>query len=167
MLHSATSRLVCLRLAPASVIVTSTSTRIPTRLRALVSSPHISRRKHHSDFPSRTQTHCSSCSSPLPTPLPICPKCKHIEPISPDMGYHEMLGFDYEPNPFDIDTGALRHRFRKAITVAHPDRWAGSNEVCISISVGAAHVGFLSWVGQRATHSVTFNNTEQCEPNAW
>ncbi|CAL1695831.1 unnamed protein product [Somion occarium] len=44
------------------------------------------------------------------------------------MGYHEMFGFTYEPNPFDIDISALRPRFRKAITVVHPDRWAGRDE---------------------------------------
>lgn len=146
MLRSTPARFACFRIAHVhsrSLVLGSLSGRLHSWPQSPTpSSIRVLRRELHSDFPSSTQRQCPACSAPLPTPLPICPKCKHIEPISPDMGYHEMFGFNYEPNPFDIDTVTLRHRFRKAITVAHPDRWAGRDEVCINYQVRTTHVVF-------------------------
>lgn len=144
MLRSTATRLVCFRAASHySTAVKPITNRLNSHLQSITfCSPRVFRRGIHSDLPPSTQKQCPSCSFPLPTPLPICPKCKHIEPVSPEMSYHEMFGFDYEPNPFNIDTSALRQMFRKAITVAHPDKWAGSDEVRISLSLGAVHVVF-------------------------
>ncbi|CCM07096.1 uncharacterized protein FIBRA_09423 [Fibroporia radiculosa] len=41
------------------------------------------------------------------------------------MTYHEMLGAQYEPNPFVVDTVEIKQRFRDLQSVVHPDRWVG------------------------------------------
>jgi len=41
------------------------------------------------------------------------------------MTYHEMLGVPYEPNPFVVDTVAIKQELRQLQTVVHPDRWVG------------------------------------------
>ncbi|KAM5536192.1 hypothetical protein V8D89_010091 [Ganoderma adspersum] len=77
-----------------------------------------------SDTPKR----CPSCSTPLPSSLPVCPKCFYIAPIPESMTYHEMLGTPYEPNPFVVDPRQLKDQFRAAQAVVHPDRWVGKPE---------------------------------------
>jgi molecular chaperone HscB len=78
---------------------------------------------------------CPSCSAPLPTPLPACPKCSFISPVSLEVPKHELFGIDYEPNPFIIDTSALRHKFRELQRVVHPDVWSGSDKVHLCVSL--------------------------------
>lgn len=77
---------------------------------------------------------CPACSNPLPTALPICPKCLYISNIPKSMSYHEMLGASYTPNPFIVDPSQLKSKFRQVQSVVHPDRWAGRSKVCISNS---------------------------------
>ncbi|KAH9950340.1 Co-chaperone Hsc20 [Amylocystis lapponica] len=71
---------------------------------------------------------CPQCSTPLPTPLPVCPRCSYISTIPSSMSYHEMLGSQYEPNPFLVDNLELKNRFRDLQSVIHPDRWVGTSE---------------------------------------
>lgn len=79
-----------------------------------------------------TTKQCPSCSTPLPTALPICPNCSYIHSVSPEQSYHELFGLSYEPNPFNIDTSALRRQFILAQGVVHPDKWSGKPKVCYS-----------------------------------
>ncbi|EGO02234.1 hypothetical protein SERLA73DRAFT_178082 [Serpula lacrymans var. lacrymans S7.3] len=67
---------------------------------------------------------CPSCGSPLPTPLPACPKCFYIARLHQSIPYHEVFGFPYDPNPFVVDTSTLKRRFHDAQRVCHPDAWA-------------------------------------------
>ena len=76
-----------------------------------------------------TPKRCPSCSTPLPSSLPVCPKCFYIAPIPESMTYYEMLGTPYEPNPFVVDPRHLKDQFRAAQAVVHPDRWVGKQEV--------------------------------------
>lgn len=80
-------------------------------------------------FPQSALSICPSCSQPLPTPLPVCPACEHIEPIPSGMSYHQIMGFDYEPNPFQVDHATLRARFLAIQRLVHPDRWAAKSPV--------------------------------------
>ncbi|KAI0735160.1 hypothetical protein C8Q76DRAFT_711216 [Earliella scabrosa] len=94
-----------------------------TRLQRPIQTPVVlSARKTHSNASSRPKL-CPSCSSPLPTALPVCTKCAYISPIPESMTYHEMLGTPYEPNPFVVDVAALKNQFRAVQAVVHPDRW--------------------------------------------
>ena len=52
--------------------------------------PSIGVRRNHDGSANRVKT-CPSCSSPLPTALPVCSNCSYIEPIPKSMSYHEML----------------------------------------------------------------------------
>ena len=45
------------------------------------------------------------------------------------MTYHEMLGVPYEPNPFVVDTAAIKRHLRQLQNVVHPDRWVGKPQV--------------------------------------
>ena len=45
------------------------------------------------------------------------------------MTYHEMLGVPYEPNPFIVDTAAIKRHLRQLQNVVHPDRWVGKPQV--------------------------------------
>ena len=76
---------------------------------------------------------CPSCSAPLPTTLPACPKCRHISLVPKDLPKHELFGLSYDPNPFDIDDAALKGAFRNLQRVIHPDLWSGSDHVRIRI----------------------------------
>ena len=98
----------------------------------LTASPGISRRNQSttSSGPKR----CPSCSTPLPTSLPVCPKCFHITPIPESMTYHEMLGTPYEPNPFVVDVRQLKDQFRAVQAIVHPDRWVGKPPVCARLN---------------------------------
>ncbi|KAI0296206.1 hypothetical protein BC826DRAFT_1005881 [Russula brevipes] len=54
---------------------------------------------------------CPSCGAPLPTRLPACPKCFHIErPVD-------------HPNPFIINESQLKNNFRRMQRYVHPDLW--------------------------------------------
>ncbi|KAI0825125.1 Co-chaperone Hsc20 [Trametes gibbosa] len=79
-------------------------------------------RSKHSDVSNQPKL-CPSCSSLLPTALPVCSKCSYIEPIPQSMTYHEMLGTPYEPNPFLVNVPQLKMQLRAVQTVVHPDRW--------------------------------------------
>lgn len=74
---------------------------------------------------------CTSCGKPLPTPLPACPNCSHIESIPSNPSYYELLGLDVDPklNPFVIDSKDLQQKFRKVQMYIHPDVWASRGEV--------------------------------------
>ncbi|KAI0639412.1 Co-chaperone Hsc20 [Trametes polyzona] len=85
-------------------------------------SPSIGARRNHDGSANRVKT-CPSCSSPLPTALPVCSNCSYIEPIPKSMSYHEMLGASYEPNPFVVDVAKLKNQFRAVQAIVHPDRW--------------------------------------------
>ncbi|KAI0078874.1 Co-chaperone Hsc20 [Panus rudis PR-1116 ss-1] len=100
----------------------------PSRTSLSLFSTAATLRNDSSLFPAHKLRRCPSCSYLLPTPLPVCPNCKHIEPVGRDALYHELLGFDYDANPFNVDQSQLRDRFRKAMTVVHPDLWAGRND---------------------------------------
>ncbi|KAH9937696.1 uncharacterized protein B0H18DRAFT_1206488 [Fomitopsis serialis] len=76
-----------------------------------------------------TPRSCPQCSAPLTTPLPVCTKCYWISNIPAEMTYHEMLGVPYEPNPFVVDTVAIKQELRQLQTVVHPDRWVGKERV--------------------------------------
>ncbi|KAH9849752.1 Co-chaperone Hsc20 [Lenzites betulinus] len=82
----------------------------------------VGSRNKHTDV-SKCPKLCPSCSSPLPTALPVCSNCSFIEPIPQSMTYHEMLGTPYEPNPFLVDVLHLKKQFRAVQSVVHPDRW--------------------------------------------
>ncbi|KZT65135.1 Co-chaperone Hsc20, partial [Daedalea quercina L-15889] len=75
-----------------------------------------------------TPRSCPQCSARLTTPLPVCTKCYWISSIPSEMTYHEMLGIPYEPNPFVVDTAAIKRNLRQLQTVVHPDRWVGKEQ---------------------------------------
>ena len=74
---------------------------------------------------------CPSCSSPLPTPLPACPNCFNISRLPSTVSYHEIFGLPYDPNPFEVDIGVLRSRFRNLQRVIHPDKWSGKSNASL------------------------------------
>ncbi|KAL4243516.1 HscB family protein [Abortiporus biennis] len=110
----------------------------PTPHRSLLSQPRLvlsHQRRPCPPFPHlrcySTQpplTTCPACSAPLPTALPICPKCSFIQPSPSSISYHELLGLPYEPNPFHVNAAALKRQFIVAQGVVHPDRWSGKPE---------------------------------------
>ncbi|KAE9408069.1 hypothetical protein BT96DRAFT_954057 [Gymnopus androsaceus JB14] len=63
--------------------------------------------------PTRLTRSCPSCSQPLPTSLPACPKCWNIWSIPADTSYHKIFSLPEDSNPFVIDTALLRQRFRQ------------------------------------------------------
>ncbi|KAG8967061.1 hypothetical protein FRC03_010809 [Tulasnella sp. 419] len=71
---------------------------------------------------------CPSCSTPLPTRLPTCPKCSHIAPVSSEESYHALLDVPESPNPFVVDARTLRRNFLQAQRVCHPDAWSGKGQ---------------------------------------
>lgn len=85
-----------------------------------------SSRRRYATSTSRT---CPQCSAALTTPLPVCTKCYWISNIPHEMTYHEMLGVPYEPNPFVVDTTAIKRHLRQLQTAVHPDRWVGKPRV--------------------------------------
>lgn len=78
---------------------------------------------------STLSSRCSSCSQPLPTPLPACNKCGSISPIPPSIPFHDLFALPYRPNPFLVDPVLLKRRFREAQAVCHPDSWASKGQV--------------------------------------
>ena len=95
------------------------------RLRSLAALP-VSRNLSSSAIGQNT---CPACSAPLPTALPVCPRCSFIAPVPDSMTYHEMLGTPYEPNPFVVNVPELKQQFRKVQAVVHPDRWVAKPPV--------------------------------------
>jgi len=81
-------------------------------------------------FSSSPSTVCTSCGVPLPTRLPACPKCSHIErPININkFDYYELLETPKSPNPFIIDENQLKNTFRRMQRYVHPDLWASQGE---------------------------------------
>ncbi|KAJ7783790.1 hypothetical protein DFH07DRAFT_789115 [Mycena maculata] len=77
---------------------------------------------------STLSTRCSSCSQPLPTPLPACTKCDSISPIPSSVPFHDLFAIPSRPNPFIIDPVLLRRRFREAQALCHPDSWASKGQ---------------------------------------
>ncbi|TDL28438.1 Co-chaperone Hsc20 [Rickenella mellea] len=71
---------------------------------------------------------CPSCSAPLPTALPTCPSCSHIEPLPSTLSYHDIFGLPSVPNPFCVNTQTLKARFLQAQKICHPDAWSGKGK---------------------------------------
>ena len=72
---------------------------------------------------------CTSCTAPLPTRLPACPKCFHIERPINKYDYYELLETPKSPNPFVINEGQLKNNFRRMQRYVHPDLWASQGVV--------------------------------------
>jgi molecular chaperone HscB len=72
---------------------------------------------------------CSSCRAPLPTRLPACPNCFHIERPVNKYDYYELLETPKSPNPFIINENRLKDNFRRMQRYVHPDLWAAQGEV--------------------------------------
>lgn len=84
-------------------------------------------------FLSSTSRQCPSCSASLPTRLPTCPNCFHIEPLPPTVSYFELFDLPSDASAFRVDTRDLRARFLHAQRLCHPDVWSGKGKVrCIS-----------------------------------
>ncbi|KAF6766021.1 hypothetical protein DFP72DRAFT_1057215 [Ephemerocybe angulata] len=84
----------------------------------------------HNTVPRRAQSStkaCPVCTQPLPGPVPACTKCWNIFALPADVSHHELLGLDYDPNPFVVDLPTLKKRFRDAQSICHPDSWASKN----------------------------------------
>ncbi|THH34132.1 hypothetical protein EUX98_g90 [Antrodiella citrinella] len=45
------------------------------------------------------------------------------------MSYHQVMGLDYEPNPFQVEHATLRARFLALQRLVHPDRWAAKSPI--------------------------------------
>ncbi|KAH8988352.1 hypothetical protein EDB92DRAFT_2090061 [Lactarius akahatsu] len=69
-------------------------------------------------------TICPSCGAPLPTRLPACPKCFHIEHSRPGYDYYDLLETPKSPNPFVVNESRLKNNFRRVQRYVHPDLWA-------------------------------------------
>jgi molecular chaperone HscB len=72
---------------------------------------------------------CPSCGAPLPTRLPACPNCLHIEHPVNKYDYYELLETPKTPNPFIINENQLKDNFRRMQRYVHPDLWASQGEV--------------------------------------
>lgn len=96
--------------------------------RTLVSTqriPHSPIRAYSSSHPAA----CTSCGAPLPTRLPACPKCSHIERPANKLDYYELLEMPKSPNPFIINESQLKNTFRRMQRYIHPDLWASQGKV--------------------------------------
>ena len=96
--------------------------------RRLIPTQRITNRsiRLYSSLPS---TVCTSCGAPLPTRLPACPKCSHIERPIHKFDYYELLETPKSPNPFIINESQLKNSFRRMQRYVHPDLWASQGEV--------------------------------------
>ncbi len=76
-------------------------------------------------------TVCPSCDAPLPTRLPACPKCFHIERSRPGnkYDYYDLLETPKSPNPFVVNESRLKNNFRRVQRYVHPDVWATQGQV--------------------------------------
>ncbi|KAI9444784.1 hypothetical protein H4582DRAFT_846228 [Lactarius indigo] len=88
--------------------------RLALTQRYFSSSPHLSSHP----------TTCPSCGAPLPTRLPACPKCFHIEHSRPEYDYYDLLETPKSPNPFVVNESRLKNNFRRVQRYVHPDLWA-------------------------------------------
>ncbi|KAF9270216.1 Co-chaperone Hsc20 [Marasmius fiardii PR-910] len=95
------------------------STRVPRR----VPIPRYCAQSFSLSKPSYSKI-CPNCSRPLPSALPACTKCWHINPIDPETRPHAVLDIPYSPNPFEIDEGMLKRNFRQSQAACHPDAWS-------------------------------------------
>lgn len=105
----------------------------------LLSTPPVSRRAprlrprprlfHHTVPRFVGLNSCPVCAKPLPSPAPACNKCWNIFALPPDLTHHELLGLNYEPNPFIVDIPTLKKHFRETQSICHPDTWATRNPV--------------------------------------
>ncbi|KAI0322333.1 hypothetical protein OF83DRAFT_1094751 [Amylostereum chailletii] len=75
---------------------------------------------------------CPSCNSQLPTRLPACPKCFHIQRIHDDHDYYDILDIPFTPNPFLVDASRLKQHFRNVQRYVHPDIWTPHGEVKVN-----------------------------------
>jgi molecular chaperone HscB len=80
-------------------------------------------------YSSSNPTVCTSCGAPLPTRLPACQKCSHIERPTNKLDYYELLETPKSPNPFIIDESQLKDSFRRMQRYVHPDLWTSQGEV--------------------------------------
>jgi len=71
---------------------------------------------------------CTSCGASLPTRLPACPKCFHIERPINKYDYYELLETPKHPNPFIINETQLKNNFRHVQRHVHPDLWASQGQ---------------------------------------
>ena len=71
-----------------------------------------------------TSRKCPSCSTILPTALPTCPTCSHIESLPPSTSYFDLLDIPSSSNLFKIDVKQLKSQFLQAQRVCHPDTWS-------------------------------------------
>ncbi|KAH9954424.1 hypothetical protein BC827DRAFT_1096818, partial [Russula dissimulans] len=71
---------------------------------------------------------CTSCGASLPTRLPACPKCFHIERPLHKYDYYELLETPKRPNPFVINESQLKNNFRRLQRYVHPDLWTSQGE---------------------------------------
>jgi hypothetical protein len=121
--------------APVLQKLGSTTPRYVSTPRAFI---HTSVPQSHSFRPSLGLNACPSCSRPLPSPVPACTNCWNIFSLPPDISHHELLGLSYEPNPFSVDLSALKHQFRQAQAVCHPDAWASKGAVSFCYFLGGS-----------------------------
>ena len=80
-------------------------------------------------YSSLPSTVCTSCGAPLPTRLPACPTCSHIERPIHKLDYYELLETPKSPNPFIVNESQLKNSFRRMQRYVHPDLWASQGEV--------------------------------------
>ncbi|KAF9785852.1 hypothetical protein BJ322DRAFT_1056612 [Thelephora terrestris] len=97
----------------------------PLRRAALRSSAH---RRLLSTTVATGPSQCPECHSPLPTPLPACPKCSFISRTPSNIRYHEMFDLPPNDNPFTINDKQLTRQFRKLQQTVHPDVWSAKGE---------------------------------------
>ncbi|KDQ63554.1 hypothetical protein JAAARDRAFT_169505 [Jaapia argillacea MUCL 33604] len=100
----------------------STSLKLPRSSHRAPSIPI--RRPLSSSSNSQPSKICPQCSTPLPTALPLCPKCSYIANIPSTTPYHDLFNLNSGHNPFIVDTGLLKRRFLEAQRLCHPDTWA-------------------------------------------
>ncbi|PCH33639.1 hypothetical protein WOLCODRAFT_135234 [Wolfiporia cocos MD-104 SS10] len=85
-------------------------------------------RRYSAPSAERPAATCPQCSAPLPSALPACTQCYFVGKLDPAHTYHDLLGMSYEPNPFAMDSEALKQSYRRLMRVVHPDRWHGKGE---------------------------------------
>jgi len=113
-------------------MMSSSSHRLPALLRraALQSTTY---RRLSSTVSATKRGQCPKCHSPLPTPLPACPKCSYISRVPSNIRYHEMFDLPFVDNPFKVDDKQLTRRFRKLQQTIHPDAWSAKGKVRVNV----------------------------------
>ncbi|KAI0047835.1 Co-chaperone Hsc20 [Auriscalpium vulgare] len=105
----------------------------PARSRALLPR-HTSIVVRHNSTARALPTVCPSCHSPLPTPLPACPKCFHIEGLVTEHDFYRILDTPSTPNPFKVDPVRLKNSFRNIQRYIHPDIWTPHGERKVDVA---------------------------------